>query len=1133
MKTQLKNKVKRSLIFAVVLLSLSIIINGCKGPSEKTSVDLEAGFINPPESAKPRVWWHWMNGNVTKEGIKADLQWMKRSGIGGFQNFDAAFNTPQIVDKRLAYMTPEWKDAFLFATKLADLLGLEMAIAGSPGWSESGGPWVTPAQAMKKYVWSEIRLKGGEHFTGKLPNPPQTTGRFQNVKLNDEIGALSVTHPTSEFYNDILVVAFPLPENDFSMAELNPKVTSSGGKFDLTTLTDGDLQKTLLLPSAPKGQNAWVQFEFAKPETMQSLSIVGGGSLGMFSRGVSPDTRFLEASNDGKSFRTILGIPVGGVAQNTITFAPVTAKYFRFAFENVPPPPNILATLGLGEKSGPPAPTGTKIAELVLYTGARVNRFEEKAAFSATDKLYDKATLDISGSILKAGLVELTSKMSADGTLDWTPPAGNWMVLRLGYSLLGITNHPASPEATGLEVDKLNAGYVKAYLTNYLDQYKDATNGMMGKKGLQYIITDSWEAGAQNWTDNLMADFKNLRGYNMLPWLPVLSGHVVESAAASDKFLWDFRRTLSDLLTKNHYNQMTTLLHERGMGRYTESHESGRAFIADGMEVKSKADIPMSATWTPGGFDMGTEVATSYKADVRESASVAHIYGQNLVAAESMTAIGSAWAWSPETLKPTADMELANGLNRFVIHCSVHQPVNDKIPGLGLGPFGQWFTRHETWAEQAKPWTTYLARSSFMLQQGKFIADVAYFYGEDNNITALFGNKLPDVPLSYNYDFVNADIITNILSVNKTGQLITPSGMSYRLLALDTNARYMSLPVLRKISAMVKGGAIVVGDKPVGTPTLSDDQNEFKSIVNEIWANEKGENNVGKGKVYSGKTIAEVIASLKVTPDFEYSKPQNNTNLMFVHRKLDNIDIYWVNNRNNKAEILEATFGVDGKTAEIWNPETGEIKRTSYIIKDGRTTVPLNLKPSDAVFVVFREKAKSSFLKLAQPIEKQLKTIDGKWNVSFQPDRGAPAQIVLDQLASWSENTDPGVKYFSGTGSYTKTIQATADWFKEGSQIWLDLGSVKNLAEVVLNGKSLGIVWKIPFRVNVTEALKPGENTLEVKVTDLWVNRLIGDQQPNMKNKITYTTMPFYQANSPLKESGLLGPVTIVSLSTN
>src|SRR6185503_17651525 len=305
------------------------------------------------------------------------------------------------------------------------------------------------------------------------------------------------------------------------------------------------------------------------------------------------------------------------------------------------------------------------------------------------------------------------------------------------YSLLGINNHPASPEATGLEGDKLNRKYVKAYLDNYMGQYKDAVGQLMGKRGIQYVITDSWEAGAQNCTDEMVAEFGKRRGYDMHPWLPVLTGRVLESSEASERFLWDFRKTIADLTAEYHYDQISASLRERGMGRYTESHESGRALIADGMEVKRNADVPMSAMWTPGpGFP-----STRYEADIHESASVAHIYGQNLVAAESLTAIGTAWAWSPETLKPTADLELASGLNRFVIHTSVHQPVSDKVPGLGLGPFGQWFTRHETWAELAGPWLTYLARSCYMLQQGKFAADVIYFYGEDSNITALFGDK--------------------------------------------------------------------------------------------------------------------------------------------------------------------------------------------------------------------------------------------------------------------------------------------------------------------------------------------------------------------------------------------------------
>ena len=474
-------------------------------------------------------------------------------------------------------------------------------------------------------------------------------------------------------------------------------------------------------------------------------------------------------------------------------------------------------------------------------------------------------------------------------------------------------------------------------------------------------------------------------------------------------------------------------------------------------------------------------------------------------------------------------MELASGLNRFVIHCSVHQPGFDKLPGLGLGPYGQWFTRNETWAEQAGAWTTYLARSSYMLQQGKFVADVAYFYGEDNNITSLFRDRLPDVPSKYNYDFVNADIVANVLSVNQTGQLVAPGGMIYRLLALDKNCKYMSLNVLRKINELVQAGAFVVGAKPFMTPSLTDNQVEFKSIADQLWGAGNVEMNYGKGKVFGGQTIAEALASLKVVPDFEYTLGQDTANVLFVHRKLADIDIYWVNNRRNRLENLDASFRIDGKAPEIWHPETALIEDASYRITDGRTIVPLKMEPNDALFIVFRKKANSSSLTLKQPVEKQLAIIEGTWNVSLKSKFGETKQIVLNELTSWSENADLEVKYFSGTGSYTKTIQYNADWFKGGSQIWLDLGSVKNLAEVVVNGKSLGIIWKTPFRVNVTKALKQGENALEIKVTNLWVNNLIGDMQPGVKNKKTYTTMEFYQADSPLQASGLLGPVKLIS----
>lgn len=1118
----------------LLAIACALLVN-FRNPSVSDGSTLEKGFVTPPDAAKPRVWWHWMNGNVTKKGIREDLNWMHRVGIGGFQNFDAGLNTPQVVEKRITYMTPEWKDAFRFTTNLADSLGLEMAIAGSPGWSESGGPWVKPEEAMKKFVWSEIRVEGGKPFKGMLPKPPAVAGPIQNIGIQPGfLGGEAEKSP--EFYADAAVVAFRLPESDLSMTSLQPKVTSSAGDFKLADLTDGDIKSTTFLPGVA-GESSWIQFEFAKPESMRALTIVGGGVQVMMRP--DRDSRVLEASDDGNVFRKVIDIPSGSLSQKTLSFTPTTAKYFRFVW-NIPVPRPAPSIPGMPEfGNAPKMPAGTQVAELVLYTGSRVNRFEEKAAFDAASDLYTSPTPAVNSNetISKSNVIDLTSKMKPDGSLNWTPPSGRWMVLRLGYSLTGHKNGPASPEATGLEVDKLNAEHVKSYFTNYLDQYKDATGGLMGKRGLQYVITDSWEAGTQNWTDDMIKEFKTRRGYDMLSWLPALTGHIVESSEASDRFLWDFRKTLADLVTENHYDQLTTLLKERGMARYSESHEARRAFIGDGMEAKRTAAVPMGAGWTPGGFG-GNEggFATVYQADIRESASVAHLYGQNLVAAESLTAMGTDWAWSPELLKPVADHLMACGLNRFVIHTSVHQPVDDKIPGMSLGPFGQWFTRHDTWAEQAKAWTGYLSRSSYMLQQGKYVADVAYYYGEDNNITVLFskmrGGDLPPIPEGYSYDFLNADALVNLLSV-KDEQLVTPTGMSYRVLALDPNSQYMTLSVLRKIKKMVSEGAIVTGPKPIKTPSLVDDPAEFSALVKELWGNENGVTTVGKGKVYSNTSLLQVLTSQNIATDFTYTKPQNDSKLFFVHRHTDDSDIYWVNNRNDRVENLDAMFRVKGKEAEIWHPETGKIDQASFSIETNITKVPLHLEPNDAVFVVFRNKTNETSRVVNKPIETKLAEISGPWNVSFQAKRGAPAQATFESLTPWNENGDQGIKYFSGTGTYTKTIQAPADWFKAGAEVWVDLGKVQNLAEVFVNGKSLGIVWKMPFRINLTSDFKQGENLLEIKVTNLWVNRLIGDRQPDAKETFTYTITKPYKADSPLKPSGLMGPVQIISLSGN
>jgi hypothetical protein len=1116
------------------ILILLFAFSQYKADSQIFGTELEARFLNPPASAKPRVWWHWMNGNITRDGIQKDLEWMNRIGIGGFQNFDAAFMTPQIVEKRLVYMTPEWKEAFRFAANLADSLGFEMAIAGSPGWSESGGPWVSPSEGMKKYVWSETIVEGGKRFQGQLPHPPVASGPFQNLSPNDPLALSEEEQKIPEFYADAAVVAYKIPDEDFSLKELNPKVTSSGGKFNLKMLTDGDLATTELLPAAAVGESAWIQFEFSQPQTIHSISMVGGGNPGRFDFGASPEIRALESSNDGEVFDHVSDIPVGGIAQNTVTFEPVTAKFFRVLI-TLPEPQDGTGLsselLGIRQDFGR-RPLGTEIAEIVLHTVPRIHRFEEKAGFSVVTDVEKLSTPEIAGeeSISKYQVINLTDAMMEDGRLNWTPPEGKWNILRIGYSLTGHRNSPASPEATGLEVDKLNPDFVRSYFNNYLDQYQDATDGLMGERGLQYVITDSWEAGTANWTNYMIEEFNQRNRYDIIPWLPVLTGKIVESSEASDKFLWDFRNTLEEMVTQYHYDELTSILKQRGMGRYTESHENGRAFIADGMEVKRSADIPMSATWTPGGFGRSEEdgIEVRHEADIRESASVAHIYGQNLVAAESLTAIGNAWAFAPERLKPTADFMLANGLNRFVIHTSVHQPVDDKIPGLGLGPFGQWFTRHETWAEQAKPWIDYLARSSYMLQQGRFVADILYVYGQGSNLTALFDTKLPPIPEGYNYDFLNGGAVANVLSV-KDSRITTETGMSYKVLALDESTRAMTLPVLKKIEALVKAGAVIAGPKPLNTPSLNDDEAEFSNLSGRLWTKGRGIKATGKGKIYSGFSLEEVLDDLGIEPEFEYSAKSPETKMRFVHRTLGDRDIYWINTSDKENSRVKVSFRISGKEPEAWNPMDGSISPVSYAIKNNRTEVTLNMDPEDAVFVVFGRQTDKKSNVIPEAAESELTRIAGEWEVRFQPGRGAPEKSAFNELSPWNENKNPGIKYFSGTAEYVKTVSIPESWISGHSKLWLDLGEVKNLAEVTVNGKSLGIVWKKPFRIGVREALKPGENRLSVKVTNLWVNRLIGDRQPGVTNPFTYTTQEFYRADSPLLPSGLLGPVRIVA----
>ena len=1097
---------------------------------------LKSGFENPPQSARPRVWWHWMGGNVSKEGIQLDLDWMHRIGLGGFQAFEGSLLTPEVLPHPVGYMTPEWKDAFHYAVTLGDKYGLEMAIAGSPGWSESGGPWVQPRDAMKKIVWSETRIAGGTSFHGKLAKPPSTSGPFQDVPFSTS--PIGKPAPYPEYYADSEVIAYKAPAGGVVP---RATVTWSSGKIDPALLSDGDLNTPVKLPIAPVGQASWIQFEFPQPQTIQAVSLTTppGNS---FATGPSAEaTPVLEASDDGSSFHPVAELkalihgfaPNGNVTENTVAFPPVTARYFRVSWTTPQPPPSPQDDAPSFFASKPS--TDYKINELVLHSDARVHHFEEKAGFSTAPNLDNEPTpAGAPGSaIAKGDVVNLTGKMQPDGTLDWTPPAGNdWIVLRFGASLIGAKNSPAPEDATGPEVDKFDRKAVKAYLEHYLGMYKDTLGpDLMGKRGLGFVVNDSWEAGNQTWTANMVEQFNRLRGYDPRPWMPALTGRVVESPKASDRFLWDYRKTIGDLIVTEHYGQIEEILHQWGLGHYAESQEDRRAFVADGMEVKKLAEVPMSAMWTqsPGV----NKQLYGYNADDRESASVAHIYGQNIAAAESLTSCNSAIAyiWSPGTLKPTADQEFLNGINRFAIHESAHQALVGKAPGISLGPCGQWFNRNETWADEAGAWVDYLARTSYLLQQGRFAADILYFYGEGSNITSVFSDSAPPLPAGFNFDYVNADAMIHELHVSG-GNITTKSGMSYRLIVLDPRSKVMSLPVLRALHKLVEDGAVVAGEKPTGSPSLMDDSAEFNRLSTEIFGAGSGMHTLGKGKVFAGSTAEAALKAMSIAPDFDDSKQGEDQHIAFVHRKLAEGDVYFLDNRGDKESTFQASFRVAGRVPELWYAETGKTAPASFTIAHGRTTVPLHLDPWGTVFVVFRKPSKESSKSLPQTTIASIGTIDGPWTVAFQPDRGAPASITFDKLISWSDSSDPGVKYFSGKGTYSKTLEAPANWFAHGATLWLDLGDVRNLAVVTVNGKPLPTAWHAPYRVDVTSALKPGANQISITVINSWINRLIGDHQPNATTKYTFTTWPVYKATSPLTPSGLLGPVTMLSESS-
>jgi hypothetical protein len=1110
---------RRKSLISGFIVSLCVIAAQAATPDADP---LLAGFRQPPPTARPQVWWHWMNGNVNLEGAKLDLAWMQRIGIGGIHTFTGGgLGEPHVVEPPVDFLGDQWRATFQATTRLARAAGMEVTIAGSPGWSETGGIWVAPEDAMKKYVWSETRVAGGRFLDLILAQPPAATGPFLGVKHRFD-PAPSELH--GDLYRDSLVVAFPTPAAE--LMDAAPAFSTRTGPVDMSSLRAADLAATVSLPIAEGESSAYLDAAFDRPTTIAAL-VLGLGKVADLE---------IQAGNDRANLKSLLKARAdpseSPAPEQTYSFSPTRAKIFRIIFTRTAPKP-LFPDLPARLSKPPEPPSAFMLTRLELCGGARISRFESKSGFQASidAEAPPTAAADRDAAIPAGSVINLTDKLEVGGRLRWSAPPGRWTIVRLGWSLTGQTNGPAQARDTGLEVDKLDPVLVRGYLEHYLDIYRDAMQEPLGAASVQSLLTDSWEAGVQNWTPTLLAQFKMRRGYNPVPYVPALIGRVVADSAISERFLWDFHRTLEEALADNHYGVIAQVLHERGMNYYTEAQGDTPRAIGDGLAIKSRADIPTAEYWyrafatAPG--------QPSLKADLREAASAAHLYGKPLAAAESLTvAAGSdPWAFSPAMLKPVVDEIFASGINRILLHESHHQPLLREAPGLTLGFFGQFFNRNDTWAEHAGGWVEYLSRTSYLLQQGSFAADIAYFYGEERNLTEIYLERFErDVPNGYAYDFLNAEALLT-LTPGRDGAVAMPSGMHYRVLYVPTAVRRYSLPVLRKLRDLVADGAVLIAARPLSGLGVQARDADVSAVVDELWgpAGEAAEpRNYGKGRVYAHPDLTAALNAEAISPDVAVSEPcAEDCGLMSLHRHTPDADIYFLSNRENSPRTLRIVFRVKNLVPALWRAESGDTQQLAYHQTPQGVEVQLPFEANDAFFVVFRAAASHSLELAAPPAPAELMKIPGPWQVHFQAGRGAPERSTFAQLGDLSTWENTGIKFFSGTASYSTTISFPAQPASSPRRLVLDLGVVHELAAVYLDGRLLGTVWHAPFKINLPPDLKGGAHGLEIRVDNLWVNRLIGDKQPGA-TAVAFAPQSPYSANSPLMPSGLIGPVRIL-----
>jgi hypothetical protein len=1103
----------KELLLKVYLLASVIMLAGCGDR-------LENDFARPSNNMTTGVYWYWINDNISKEGVINDLKAMKKAGINSV--FIGNIGDQPTSHGKVKLFSDEWWEVLRAAMKTAGELDIEVGMFNCPGWSQSGGPWIKAEQSMRHLASSETLIAGGKKVNVKLPVPPQLSyyKAWSSAYVNHE------SKPVTDF-QDVRTLAIPVPDTyRLNLLDIpGAKVTATGmippedasiSSPSLDTLPESPL---LVRYVVPKGREASITLRLPKPADARSLAIYPAGHCqGEGELQAKVNGKFLTVARYSirrSSFSPFVGFTP--YAPTVVGFDRASSDEYRIIFRNTD--------------------SDAAIGKITLSSTAALDKYPEKTLarmypgpnpawteYKWTSTLDVPARNDSATAIIPAKVIDVTDRMQPDGSFTWDAPEGNWIVLRMGMLPNGVTVAPVSPEGYGLEMDKLNPAFIQHHFDSFIGEALRRIPAA-DRKTFRVVVMDSWEKGGQDFTDNFIDSLKARYGYDPVPFLPVLNGHLVGSPEQSDRFLWDVRQLASEMISDNirHFN---TVFHRHGLYSWIENYGDW-GFPAEPLLYGKHTDRVGGEFW-PGG---------DYMRYIDIAASCAHIYNKPRVYAEAFTS-GAGYHHYPYSLKQEGDDALAAGMTSSILHVYIEQAYEDKYPGVESW-FGVEFNRKNTWFPHIDLFTDYLKRCGIMLEQGLPVSDVAYFIGEDvpvntgpfglNPNAARDGVSVPAMPEGYRADYVNSDIIINAMSV-KDGKIVLPHGISYNILVLPS-FKTMRPKVLESIERLVAAGATVLGEAPERSPSYQnypDADREIKALADKMWGNKTAtQRTYGKGRILSGMTIKEALTLINIPPDVK-----TGAKTVYAHRTVpDGREIYFVANQSDKTIQILPEFRVAGKQPELWNPVNGK-KRTlpAYGQKNKITAVPLQLEPRESTFIVFSGKGspKSFDLKDNFPTLKTLVEITAPWTVKFESDkirRGPSEPVIFDKLQSWSLNADARIRYYSGTAVYNNTFTLES---KPSGNIAIDLGKVGVMAKVKINGACVGGVWTYPYRLDITGAVKAGKNTVEIEVVNTWVNRFIGESLLPENERAVKPLHNNWRDSSTLQDAGLLETVKIV-----